>query len=221
MIMKKILTTGTMVCLLTALASAAVIPSGVHNDVSVDTVLNDWGWEIVWQADYSASAPISTVFNGIGAGDYVMLAGLQDGSATFDVLAATSYEDITTYTAQHTTHSSNGAEWYYNGGSMGFAGIGDLIYQNSADVYGTGLYGDPGLPEAGRDRLSWHTSGGYGAVPSSVNSGWRSGDNLNLNGSTTFDKVVLKYTAIPEPASMAMIGIVGIGGWFTRRRFMV
>jgi hypothetical protein len=217
--MKKVIIAAGVLCMAVGIVNAGVIPYGVHNDVSINTVLNDWGWEIVYQDNYSASASISTVLNGLGTGDYVMLAGLQDGSATFDVLAATSFEDLTTYTVQHQTHASNGAEWYYNGGSMGFAGLGDTIYQNSADVQGTGLYGDPGPIEVGRDRLSWHTVGGYGAVPTSVNSGWRSGDNINLNSSTNFDKVVLKYSAIPEPATMGLMSILGVGGWVVRRIF--
>ena len=31
----------------------------------------------------------------------------------------------------------------------------------------------------------------------------------------------ISYTAVPEPASMAMVAIVGVGGWFTRRRLVM
>jgi len=215
--MKKILAGLVMILTLSVSANAAVIPYGVHNDVSYNTVVNDWGWSVVYSGTYGTDdIPMSTIFNGVGAGDYVMLAGIQRGSSTIDVLAAALYGAVTTYTARNVTHASNGAEWYYNGGSMGFAGLGDTISQSSADVNG----------QDERDRLSWHTVGGYEVLPSLVEYGWRSGDNTSLNSSSEWLRMVLVADGspppgIPEPSTFlllgaGLIGLVAVG----RKRIM-
>ncbi len=59
----------------------------------------------------------------------------------------------------------------YNGYSIGFAPAGATIQQNTADVFNTS---DP-------QRLSWHTSGGSGALPTQVFDGWRAGANIGIS----------------------------------------
>lgn len=208
-----------------AAQAATYNPIGVQNDISYAEVING-GWSVVYRGDYSANGvSIDSIFGGIAAGSKVMLAAIQDGSSNFDVLAAAAKEDVLTYTAWNTTHLANNVNWYFNGGSMGFAGAGDTIYQTSADVVGAGSFGrDPNGIE--RDRLSWHTSGtsGYNGVATSLNGGWRSGSNVWLNSSTAWDRVVLVQTnvaaPVPEPETYAMMmaGLGLLGGMARRKK---
>lgn len=192
--------------------AAAFLPVGPQNDVSYDTVVNTWGWSVIYRGDYNTNVSLSDLF--AGAQQYVMLAAIHDGSLTFDVLAATTLADLQTYTPQNTTHLSNGAQWYYNGGSFGFAGANDTISQGSADVAG---------PDE-RDRLSWHgLNQDYGTTPTGALYGWRSGDNTWLNDSSDWDRVVLTASfiaGIPEPSTWAMmiLGFAGLGLIAYRRK---
>src|SRR5687768_15540687 len=111
-------------------AQAAFIPTGVQNDVSYNTVTSTWGWSIAYQGEYGTSVNFAdTIAN--ATGDYIMLAAKRRGSDTFDVLAAALRTDALTFTNLHQTHTANGAEWYFNGYSWGFAGLGDTIHQSS------------------------------------------------------------------------------------------
>src|SRR5205085_5512737 len=144
----------------------------------------------------------------------------QDGSETFDVLAAALASDVRTYTAYNQTHSANGSEWYYNAYSIGFAGLGDTIYQSEADTNGFNE----------RDRLSWHatTQGNYfgfdpSQEPNYIDGGWRSGTNLGLNFDSGWDRVILTLDAgaeVPEPATLTIwtLGALGCVAAAYRRR---
>jgi len=191
---------------------------GVQNDVSYSDVING-GWTVVYRGDYGSSFSASSVFDLIAAGSNVMLAGIKKGSETFDVLASATLEQVTQWTNVNQTHTANGAEWYFNGSSIGFAGLGDTIFQTSADVVGSGQFGrDPNGIE--RDRLSWH-SNGSSLADLQINGGWRSGSNVWLNDSSDFERVVLVQTvsAVPEIETYAMM-LVGVGfvGTIVRRR---
>ena len=218
---------GCVVLLLLSIASpaaASIVPTGVHNDVPLNTVLNDWGWTIAYQDTYATdNVPISTVFANV-TGDYVMLAAMpDDGSNIIDVLAADLENVVRTYTALNATNTSNDVEWYYNGWSMGFAGLGDTINQSSADINGSSWVGVPNE----RDRLSWHTASLSSQVPSAIQYGWRSGDNIELNNASNWIRLVLTNTSapqspvVPEPASLlvwSLLGIVGLA-FSSRRRW--
>lgn len=202
--------TATLALLFAAFSAQAdsYTPTGVQNDVDYNSVLNG-GWNIVYQGAYAGSFSISDVFGSIAAGSKVMLAAKNIASSVFDVLAWAGLEEVTQYTAQNQTHQANGVEWYSNGGSMGFAGLGDTIQQNSADINGSSWAGTPE-----RDRLSWHTVGGYNAAATSVNGGWRSGSNIQLNGSQDWQRYVLVFqdniAPVPEPGTYAMF-LAGLG----------
>ena len=188
--------------------NAGIIPVGVQNDIAISQVTSDWGWTLCYQNTYASSVSIDQMFASC-TGDYVMLASEFNGSGVLDVLAAALFTDVTTYTALNTTHTANDVNWYFNGYSMGFAGLGDTISQGSADTNGSAWSGTPE-----NDRLSWHTTGGYNALPTSVFGGWRSGTNINLNGATDWSRLVFTSNAsptpsaaIPEPASLAVFGL--------------
>ena len=192
----------------TAVEAQTYAPVGVQNDVSYSDVING-GWSEVYRGDYGTDGvSIADIFNKIAAGSQVMLAAIKDGSTTFDVLAAASVEDVLQVTAKNQTHTANGANWYFNGYSMGFAGLNDSIRQNTADVAGSGE----------RDRLSWHTQGSN-ASDMTLNGGWRSGSNIWLNSSTDWSRVVLVAAPVPEPETYALL-LAGLGmvGTMARRR---
>jgi len=197
--------------------AASYTPTGVQNDVDYNSVLSG-GWKIVYQGAYGATASISDLFGSIAAGSKVMLAAKNIASSVFDVLAWASLEDVTQYTALNQTHQANGVEWYSNGYSMGFAGAGDTIQQNSADINGSAWAGTPE-----RDRLSWHTAGDYNAMPTAVEGGWRSGANIELNSSQDWQRYVLvqdNIAPVPEPETYAMLlaGLALMGATVARRR---
>lgn len=197
--------------------AASYTPTGVQNDVDYNSVLNG-GWKIVYQGAYGGSFSISDVFGSIAAGSKIMLAAKNIASSVFDVLAWAGLEEVTQYTAQNQTHQANGVEWYYNGGSMGFAGAGDAIQQNSADINGSTWAGTPE-----RDRLSWHTSGGYDVMPTGADGGWRAGSNIELNDSQDWQRYVLvqdNIAPVPEPETYAMLlaGLAIMGAAAARRR---
>lgn len=198
--------------------AASYTPTGVQNDVDYNSVLNG-GWKIVYQGAYGATTSISDLFGSIAAGSKVMLAAKNVASSVFDVLAWAGLEEVTQYTGLNQTHQANGVEWYYNGYSMGFAGAGDTIQQNSADINGSANANQ--TPE--RDRLSWHTGGGYNVAPTVVNGGWRSGDNIWLNNSQDWQRYVLvqdNIAPVPEPETYAMLlaGLAIMGAAAARRR---
>ncbi len=209
-----------LVCLLVitqfaVVAQADYVPVGVQNDVALSTVL-DGGWEIIYRCDYNnPDVLIDTVFAGAADNDLVMIAGIQDGSATIDTLAAATKADILTYTGHNVTHEANGALWYCNGNSLGFAGLGDVIYQNTADTNA----------QDERDRLSWHTNLSIGSRSNDeatyLSYGWRCGDNVWLNDTTAWDKLVLKYTgtpSVPAPGALLLSGIgLSVAGRLRRR----
>ena len=142
---------GFMILLATASISIAQSkpeydPFGVQNDVLLETVLNG-GWRILYKGLYRDGMPsVSALFR--GSCGKIMLASKKVDAVSFDVLATIETSlFVPLVTPHHATISANGAEWYKNEQSLGFAGLGDVVIQGSADTNQ--------LHE--RDRLSWHT----------------------------------------------------------------
>lgn len=188
---------------------AAIVPFGPQNDVTLSQV-SQWGFtvcSVVNNATNDVSSRPAAMLSGC-TGDYLMMAMRLVGSATYDVLAAANYADVILETGanNNVTHLANGAQWYFNDNfSWGFAGAGDLVSRTSADTAAL----------AERDRLSWHTHDFY-------SSGWRSGNNVGLNGDAGWEKVLLVASSgnnVPEPETLALFGIALAGLSLTRRKF--
>jgi hypothetical protein len=198
-------------------AQAGVIPVGVHNDVSMHTVVNTWGWTLISDSDYGGSLSIADLF--ANHGQYVMIAAMRQGSGVIDVLAADLYTTVTTHTARDTTNASNGVGWYFNAGAMGFVGAGDQLCQSAADTCGW----------TERDRMSWHTSladgdwvQDYGLAPTWVFNGYRAGDHTGIYTGTDWRRVVFTLDdrqVVSEPASLLLLGLgLALLGYLQARR---
>jgi hypothetical protein len=201
------------ICFMGGNTRAEFVPVGVHKDVLLSTITNDWGWGLLYRGDYGVSVPIDNAF--FGHGEYIMLGAIQDGSNSLKLLAATTWDSFVTHTFRDETHASNGAEWYNNDRSLGFAGLGDTIMQDIADISDVN-------PEL---RLSWHTIA-VDSIPEDISyeagsllatdilSGYRAGEFLDTT--TGWDRVIFtaNLSSIPVPAAVWLFssGIIMIIG---------
>jgi hypothetical protein len=186
---------------------AAVLPSGVMNDVPQATV-TDWGFKICFSGAYGvAGTSIASILSGCD-GDYLMMAARAVGSSTFDVLATGNFADVTYNTGtSNTPHIANNVAWYFSDNySWGFAGPDDTLNRSSCD--GWDYFNGQALE---RDRLCWHTATG------NLSGGWRAGDNIWLNDSTTWERLLLTSNLVPEPGTLTLMGF-GLAALFRRRK---
>jgi hypothetical protein len=208
--MKKLLITAAASMALAGMAAPAFatdyLPFGPQENVALATVLGG-GWSLCYSAPMSTflGASASDALGACGTGK-IMLAGRETGSDTLITLAEADYADVFFNTGQNSnvTHNANGAEWYNaDNFSWGFAPGGQGVTKGECDV------------AEGVGRICLHTVGGAG--------GYRIDNNLGLNGSNNFEKLVFAFNgtsgAVPEPATWAlMIGGFGMAGAALRRR---
>lgn len=205
--MKKFLATATLaaVTLLAGTsAHAALVPVGVQNNVTAATVAG-WGFTQCFSATYGTFGLTTAGMLSGCQGDTLMLAARRTGSTVFEVLGAAAYADVTFNTGTgNTTHNANGIEWYFNDNySWGFAAGGDLVNRTSCDTASTNA----------AQRLCWHTHQNYSG-------GWRAGSFTSLNNDQGWEKVILVANAasVPEPASLALVGVALLGLGVLRKR---
>jgi hypothetical protein len=140
-----------------------------------------FGWTPCYQDQYGGFGPSIASIQAQCSGNKIMLACRQVGAATYDLLAwaprADVFFDTPAMCGTRTAHNANGSEWYFNTSwSWGFANQGDTVSLCSCDTD----------TSDGQDRLCWHTGGG------TINGGYRCGNNVGLNGSTAWERVVLQ-----------------------------
>ena len=182
--MKSLLLATTISILGANYSFAEYYPSGVVQNISEQTLINN-GWVKTYEQTYATLIP-NPQTNLRPSGQYTILAGKSVGSNTITLAAAAPTASVFTYTTYNNPQFVNGAYWYYtpdintvadNTGSMGFSG-GATINQGTADTINT---------EA-ETRLSWNIGSGFSI------GGYRLGSVLNLNDSNAFLKQVWTWT---------------------------
>jgi hypothetical protein len=152
--------------------------SGVRTNVPISSLS---GWRVCHTEPYATNGTAISAILGACGGRRLLLACRATGSSTLRVAAQAGRDDVVTPTAGNATHTANGVAWYFGGGlSWGFAPEGASVNRTLCDTR------DLLAPTGDSDqRLCWHQSG------SSLSGGWRCGDQLGLNGSSAWERVVL------------------------------
>ncbi len=151
---------------------------GVLTDFDASDVA---GWEVC-HVDYynAATQPLSSLWGTKCTGNNIMVACRPTNAPSYTVAAYAPFSDVTWFTGNGdstTTHSANGAAWYYaDSWSMGYVVDGQTVSKNSCDTNST----------AAETRLCFHTGGGF------LNGGWRCGTTTSLNASTAWQRVILQ-----------------------------
>lgn len=184
-----------------ALAAPTYFPTGPQQNVSFGTVTGG-GWTECYREDFGTpfGTSAATALAGCG-GDYLLVAGYEKGENSIALLAAALKSDALLLVATDASHLANGSEWYNTDSwSFGFGPAGGGVARFECDTL------------AGAERLCIHTLNFVG--------GYRVGDVIGLNGSTTWEKIVYTASAVdvPAPAGFALFGLGLLGLAALRRR---
>ena len=211
----------TTVLAVSGFVNAGIIQSGIQNDIQSSTIIDD-GWSYLYRENAGVTSSILDIFGGLDNDDWIIVAGIRNSDDLVLAYAAVTWGELSTYTAKNQTHTFNGADWYFNGNSMGFTAIGDAISQSSADT-SSFVNGKQGLSihtnyNSGSHNTVSTPSQDAGVTPTYFGSGYRMGNVKGLNSSSAYDYAFFVESSqeVPEPTTLAIFAL-GILGLASRR----
>ena len=152
--------------------------SGVANDLPIAALS---GWTQCFSETYNGFTPVADILASCNQGR-LLLGCRQTGSDTLLLAANAPRQDVLFDCGSQIDCSnvSNGVGWYFSDSySWGFVQAGEPVNRVSCDL------GDE-TESAPNSRMCWHTGGG------ATSSGFRCGDDLWLNGDTSFERVIFQ-----------------------------
>jgi hypothetical protein len=177
-----------------ALAQPAYNPVGVQENIPEATATGG-GWTTCFTHDFTGNpaTPVADILAACNQ-DLIMLACRPIGNPNFTVLAQAERTAVFQDTGvSNVLTLANGVGWYFSDSySYGFAPGGDVVSRSSCDTVGS----------QGNLRMCVHTQGGI--IPGY--GGYRCGNNLPLNGSNTWEHVILQAPNAPPGVTLTIAG---------------
>lgn len=179
--------------------TSATFASGNANGGSTDTAgADNTGWNV-------------TTFAAQGTGD--LTRGVQFLASTVG------FQDvIISWDQRHSNTASRWVQFQYTTDGTNFTSFGSPFEGTAGDTW----FNNRSVDLTGVSGVNDNANFGFRIVASfapatSAYAPSNSSSTYNTTGTWRFDMVTVSATAVPEPTSMALLGVVGLGGWVARR----